>query len=92
MKLTEGNTIALKFAFFLAVPALTPFVALFKSAEASGVMPNKIYVVGTALVALLGVANAGLAFTSGSFAKWQANSNQPPLPQTPAPTDNQQSK
>jgi len=84
MKLTEGNTIVLKFAFFLAVPAITPFVTLFKSAEVSGVMPNKIYIIGTALVALLGIANAGLAFTSGSFARWQASSSSlPPRPAAP---------
>lgn len=75
MRVTEGHTIVLKLVCFLAIPAVTPFVSLLKPLQASGIWPNGICWLVTGLVSLVGVANAGLAFSSGSFAKWQANAN-----------------
>jgi len=67
----SGTVIAFKLACFLTIPACGVFVALLKPHVEKGDWPNGVAFTVAIIMAVANVANAGLAFTSGSFAKWQ---------------------
>lgn len=74
----ERTVIIFKLVCFLAVPLLTPFIGLLKPLQESGAWPNGVQWTVTLIVAAVGMFNAGLAFSSGSFAKWRQNQNDAP--------------
>ena len=97
----EGTIISFKLCCFLIIPACSAFISLLKPRARDGVWPNGIEWTVTAIIAIANVANAGLAFSSGSFAKWQEKQNGntsttttastttttvPPAPAPPTPT------
>lgn len=71
MKITEGHTIIFKLVCFLTIPACSVFVALLKPHVETGTWPNGVAWWCAIVMAIANICNAGLAFSSGSFAKWQ---------------------
>ena len=63
--------VAVKLVCFLGIPLVTPFVSLLKPHQQAGDWPNGVAWLVTLLVALVGVFNAGLAFTSNAYRSWQ---------------------
>ena len=85
MKITETKILLFKLTCFLSVPLLTPFVGLMKPRAEAGEWPNSVQWTVTLFVAVIGMFNAGLAFSSGSFAKWREDRKVPPS-DGPTPT------